>query len=269
MQQIKFLFLVTLILAFALAGCKTVKPITGSTAHAAIPTIDLLDSVFSHSQYDYLSAKIAVDYSSENPKGEKDSKSFGIRARFKKDSVIWLSVTPALGIEMFRLCLTKDSVKLLNRLEQKYFVNSFDKANEVLKMDEDFKVIQSLINGGFAKIYDLDQYQSEVTNEGYAIAADLTGFQSKKTEDPVEHITNVSNALWRVTRTFLKSTETSDQIVAEYGSFQAVGKNHYPSDMKFLIDGKGKIALNLKWTKIEEKPMLKFPFKIPAKYVAY
>jgi hypothetical protein len=269
MRQIKFLFLVTLILGFALTGCKTAKPITGSAAHAAIPTIELLDSAFSHSQHDYLSAKIAVHYASENQKGEKDSKSFGIRARFKKDSAIWLSITPALGIEMFRLCLTKDSVKLLNRLEQRYFVNSFDKANEVLKMNEEFAVIQALITGRFAKVYDLDEYQSEVTRDGYSVNIDLTDFQSEKTDSPVEHITEISNALWRVTSTVLKSTATGDQIIADYGAFQKVESTFYPTDMKFMIDGKGKIALNLKWTKIEEKPILKFPFKIPAKYVAY
>lgn len=269
MQQLKFLFLISILIGFGLAGCKTIKPAIDSAAHSEIPTLDLLDSTFSHSQYGYLSAKIAVDYASENPKGEKDSKSFSIRARFKKDSAIWLSITPALGIEMFRLCLTKDSVKLLNRLEQKYFVNSFDKANEVLKMNEDFRVIQALITGGFPKIYDLDEYQSEVTKDGYSVKIDLTDFVSEKTDSPVEHVTDISNAVWRVTKTFLKSTANEDQIVAEYGSFQKVGETFYPSDMKFLVDGTGKLALNLKWTKIEEKPSLKFPFKIPTKYVAY
>jgi hypothetical protein len=72
MHQFKFLFLISIVVGFVFAGCKTVKPITGSAAHAAIPTIDLLDSAFSHSQYDYLSAKIAVNYASENQKGEKD-----------------------------------------------------------------------------------------------------------------------------------------------------------------------------------------------------
>ena len=244
------------------------KPTVGASAYPEIPTLDLLDSVFTHSQYKYLSAKIAVDYKAEKPDGKKDSKVFTVRARFKKDSAIWLSITPALGIEMFRLCLTKDSVKLLNRLDQKYFVNSFDKANEVLQLKEDFKVIQSLITGRFIQVYDLDDYQSEVTSNGYSVSMDLTDFQTEKTAAPVEHLTDVSGGLWKVTRTFLKSTENDDQIVAEYGAFQKVGDTFYPSDMNFLIDGKGKLALNLKWSKIEEKSAVKFPFKIPAKYVA-
>lgn len=268
MQLLKLFILVLAVTTIALSGCKTVKPISGTSKLQELPAEQLMDSVFRHSQFQYLSSKIGVTYNAETEKG-LESKNFSIRARFKKDSIIWLSITPALGIEVFRLTLTPDSVKLLNRLEQKYFVGSFEEANEILKMNEEFKVIQALITGGFAKIYNLDVYNSNIVNDQYVIKADLIGFESKKTSAPVEQETKLAHDIWRVSRTVLNSTENNDQIIAEYGAFQPLGKTFFPSDMKFRVSGKGKIAIDLKWTKIEKKQALRFPFKIPNKYVAY
>lgn len=268
MRLFQILLLGMLIIGLAVSGCKTIMPISGAGKLPELPAEQLMDSVFRHSQFQYLSSKIAVTYNSETEKGV-ESKNFSIRARFKKDSIIWVSITPALGIEVFRLTLTPDSVKLLNRLEQKYFVGSFDEANEILKMNEEFKVIQALITGGFAKIYNLDVYDAEIVNDKYLISADLTGFESKKTTTPVEQETKLEHDIWRVSRTVLNSTANDDKIIAEYGTFQPLGNMFFPSDMKFRISGKGTIAVDLKWTKIEEKQALRFPFKIPNKYVAY
>lgn len=268
MFPIRFYLLAFTISSLGFVGCKTIMPISGKGKLEELPAVQLMDSVFRHSQFQYLSSKIAVDYNAETEKG-LESKNFGIRARFKKDSIIWVSITPALGIEVFRLTLTPDSVKLLNRLEQKYFVGSFDEANEILKMNEDFKVIQALLTGAFPKIYNLDVYTSVIVDDHYMVKADLTDFESQKTNTPVEQEIKLAHDIWRVTRTTLNSTANNDKIIAEYGSFQQLGDTFFPTDMKFRISGKGKIAVDLKWTKLEEKTALRFPFKIPNKYIAY
>jgi hypothetical protein len=268
MRLLQIFFLSAVVMGLAFSGCKTIKPISRASKLQEFPAEQLMDSVFRHSQFQYLRSKITVAYNAETEKG-LESKNFSIQARFKKDSIIWVSITPVLGIEVFRLILTPDSVKLLNRLEQKYFVGSFEEANEILKMNEEFKVIQALITGGFAKIYNLDMYVSEIVNNQYIIKANLIGFESKKTKSPVEQETTLAHDIWRVSRTVLTSTANDDQIIAEYGAFQPLGNTFFSSDMKFRVSGKGKISIGLKWTKIEEKQTLRFPFKIPNKYIAY
>src|SRR5215204_182640 len=61
-------------------------------------------------------AKLGVDYKGIDGKGHD------VNANIKmyKDSAIWVSVNAILGIEAMRLLITKDSVKLLNKLEKTY-----------------------------------------------------------------------------------------------------------------------------------------------------
>ena len=62
------------------------------------------------------SAKIDVDYQGT------DGKKYNVNAnlRMYKDSVIWISVTGLFGIEGLRAYITKDSVKILNKLDKIY-----------------------------------------------------------------------------------------------------------------------------------------------------
>src|SRR5687768_8073607 len=65
-----------------------------------------------HIDYKTFSAKINVDYQGS------DGKKYDVNAfvRMSKDSVIWISVNAALGIEAMRVLIKKDSVWLLNKL---------------------------------------------------------------------------------------------------------------------------------------------------------
>src|SRR5207253_1686290 len=55
--------------------------------------------------YDYLSTKFSADANIDG-----NNNSFEVTLRAKKDSVIWMSISPALGIEAARILITCDSV---------------------------------------------------------------------------------------------------------------------------------------------------------------
>src|SRR5262245_43853516 len=63
----------------------------------------------SYIDFNTFSAKIKVDYRG----GDGKSNDFNAFLRMKKDSVIWVSINAALGIEAFRIMITRDSVKVL------------------------------------------------------------------------------------------------------------------------------------------------------------
>ena len=58
-----------------------------------------------------------VEYSED--KGKTSLKG---QLRIQSDSLIWLTFSPALGIEAARVLLTNDSVKFINRLNKTYFL---------------------------------------------------------------------------------------------------------------------------------------------------
>lgn len=89
-------------------------------------------------------AKVGVDYQGG------DGKNYDVNAnvRMYKDSAIWVSVNAILGIEAMRLLITKDSVKLLVKLDQKtYTARSIGYLQEITSLPLDLHTLQDLLIG--------------------------------------------------------------------------------------------------------------------------
>ncbi len=78
-----------------------------------------------------------------------NSVSFGFHLRMQRDSAIWISVSPLLGIEAVRILLTKDSVKALDRLNNIYYSDGYNAVNVLANADLSFSLLQSLIMAGY------------------------------------------------------------------------------------------------------------------------
>jgi len=65
----------------------------------------------------------------------------------QKDTAIWLSVNAVLGIEAMRALITRDSVKLLDKLNKTYTARSVDYLQEVTALPLDLTTLQNLIIG--------------------------------------------------------------------------------------------------------------------------
>lgn len=258
-QHFLLLFSVTV----ALWGCKTTKVATTPSGLPAITTQTLLDSVHSNS-LNLMSAKLGVSHSNQ-----KGTQNFGARVRIKKDSVIWLSITPALGIEAVRVVITPDSIKMLNRLEQKYFVESFEKTNELLQLEITYPILQSVLLGEFVPIYDESLYDLTPLVDLYTLVADPEKTRFSDATVKMDQRTEFDPSIWRVTRTILQNPLRNEEILAQYSNFQRVGVKVFPTTMNFRTQGKDNIAVDVNWSKIEEKTTLRFPFNVPNKYAPY
>ena len=192
-----------------------------------------------------------------------------MRARFKKDSVIWLSITPGLGIEAIRVVITPDSIRMINRIEQKYFSESFEKTNELLKMEVSFELLQSALTGEFVRLYDEKMYLLKPLVDLYTLEAVSEKIRASNAPLKLEQRTEIDPGIWRVTRSVLRNPARNEQILAEYRDFQQLETMIFPTSMRFRTQGKENIAVELNWSKIDEKSTLRFPFNIPSKYVAY
>ncbi|MFL5787806.1 MAG: DUF4292 domain-containing protein, partial [Flavisolibacter sp.] len=89
------------------------------------------------------SAKVNVDYKSG------DGRNYNVNAnvRLYRDSAIWISVNALLGIEAMRVLITKDSVKLLDKLNKSYTARSVSYLQEVTSLPLDLAALQDLILG--------------------------------------------------------------------------------------------------------------------------
>lgn len=65
--------------------------------------------------------------------------------RMRKDSLVWLSVTASMGIEVARAKVSTDSVWIVNRLEKTYLAEPLDTLSTQLGMPLSLSLIQTLL----------------------------------------------------------------------------------------------------------------------------
>ncbi len=95
-------------------------------------------------EYEWLSLKTKVEAKID---GEKQS--FKATIRIKKDSVMVLSISPALGVEIVKLIITKDSVKYISKIpgDKHYYMGDFRGINNHLKAEFNYSMIQNMLTG--------------------------------------------------------------------------------------------------------------------------
>lgn len=104
----------------------------------------------------YYTAKAGVDLII----GE-EHKSFKAQVRSVRDSAAWISVVPALGIEVARVLLTPDSLKTLDKLHDQYFVGDTAAAKKRFGMQPSLSLFQQALLGKPIGIAPQEKYRSD------------------------------------------------------------------------------------------------------------
>jgi hypothetical protein len=89
------------------------------------------------------SARMKVHYEG----GDGKDYEFNAFIHIKRDSMIWVSINAALGIEAFRLLITPDSVKILDKLKKIARLRSVSFLQEEIHLPVDFHTLQDILLG--------------------------------------------------------------------------------------------------------------------------
>ncbi len=90
----------------------------------------------------YYSAKAEVDLN-----GPDGHKGFKANIRSVLDSATWISITPALGIEVARVLLTRDSLKMLDKINDHYWVGDTGAAHVRFGLEPSLDLFQKALFG--------------------------------------------------------------------------------------------------------------------------
>src|SRR6188768_3901954 len=127
-------YLLFAILIFYLLSCRTTKKIVDSPSASVKlkgeEVIQVFDSVKAKEfLFNFFSAKAEVSYTDKS--GETNS--FDINLRISRDSVIWISITPLLGIEVARVLIRQDSIFVLDRLHKEVMKRDYQYFEDLWK----------------------------------------------------------------------------------------------------------------------------------------
>ncbi len=142
MKRINTYFKVVLCLlcGVLLAGCKTSRKVGTVASKGAKQEAVFFTSLKEQAlQYNTLTARLNVTL-------DLPGKNFSSRVDLKmiRDSALQLSVVPFLGIEAFRIELTADSIKVIDRLNKRYVADNYEKMRSETPVAFNFYNLQAL-----------------------------------------------------------------------------------------------------------------------------
>jgi hypothetical protein len=245
-----------------LSSCKSTKNVT--RLHLKSLSFEKLYTQMENRMpaFSWFDGKLAVNYQ----KGKKEPVSFRVQFRMKKDSIIWMSLIPAMGIEAARVVMTNDSVKLLNRLKKNYVLGTYHLLDSLMHTHINYAMIQALL---FADVvhYPLIDSSATVTPDAYLLDMKM---QIPATENQT-HI--LEQKVWLNPETFrIKSLLISESsmkgkdIRIFYNEYQTVAGKTVPLKVEIVIQAKEKIVIHITYKKVETGVPHHFPFIVPAKY---
>ncbi|MFH1319052.1 MAG: DUF4292 domain-containing protein [Bacteroidota bacterium] len=273
-----FIYILIIIILPLFFGCKPTKEIAKTTVKRR-STKYLLEQLQNNElNYEWLSAKFSASAIINDKKH-----SFVARLRIRKDSAIWVSASLALGIEIARVCITKDSLKFINRLNSTYFTGSINYLDQLILTD--FDILQSLLTGNsFISMFDNfnddkedklksskeDKIRSSIDNEHYLLGT----FKKRKLRRTIEgkrYLLFTAHSIWLDPVTYKitaqKIQEPPDRILkANYIEFKEVDTQLFPHKIDLCIKDEHTIDVSLNFSKILLNEPQKLLFSIPEKY---
>ncbi|AHF17668.1 DUF4292 domain-containing protein [Niabella soli] len=206
-----------------------------------------------HINYTTFSGKAEASYSAKG-----DTKSFDVKVEMKKDSLIWASVTGPLGIEGARALITKDSVRIINRLNKQYISSSYVYLQERLGLPADLSTLQDLLVGNPVFI---DSNNSSYTKKDNNIQITSTTRFFR-------------NLLTVLLPDYLPSDSKLEDVDAgrnrsallHYENYEKVNNFQFPKARQIKVTYKTDIQITLNYKSFNFNEAISTPFSVPKGY---
>lgn len=238
--------------------------------------------------FEWLGMKLDAEFTS----GE-EQQGFKATVRMRRDSAVSVSISPALGIEVLRMLVDKDSLKMVSEIPgDKYvFLGSVEQLSELAKIDLDLTTLQDLLIGnpiGLSReegrmksgIEKLDvEYYTLISRMSRRVRRASEDQDSSNVRDGrrvpkrLEDNDWISSKFWiepnlyKVAKCELTDLRTKRMVQINYTDFDEEDVSHYPHKCNIQIDDvKGKTALDFKIVRLNTQNHYEFPFDYDKDY---
>jgi hypothetical protein len=217
--------------------------------------------------FNYLATSSKIKYSDQDKNLNANAS-----IRLKKDSIIWVSITPGFGIEAARGIITRDSLIFLNRLDKEYSAYDFKELSERFNFNINFDLLQAILLGNMpvspaeddpikkeANFFVVQQEQDDISIRNYV------GVRSLKLE-------RVSILDRSPQDGFGRDKPRNNTLILSYDDFQMLEEQVFPFENRVSLayqrnGQKKKTEINIEHKKASiTDEALRFPFSVPDKY---
>jgi len=203
--------------------------------------------------FNQFSAKIKVNY--EGKDGGDQATAY---IRMQKDSIIWISLTGALGIEGYRLLISKDSFKLMNKLDKAVQFRSIAYLQEITQVPFDFYALQDVIIGNPVFI-DSNIVSYKNTNNNLLVL--MVGSVFK-------HLLTLETTTFRVRHSKLDDVNPIRNRTCDitYDDYENTGSFYFSTKRRISVAEKSKLDIDVEFKQYNFNKPQDYPFNIPKNY---
>lgn len=207
-----------------------------------------------HIDFKTFSAKVKVNYEGSDGKNYE----FNAFIRMQKDKIIWISVNALLGIEAFRVEVTPDSVKIVNKLDKVVQLRSVSALQELSHLPFDFKTLQDLILGNAIYLDSNIAFYQKIEN-GVTILSVGKVFKNYLTLN-AEDLSIRHSKLDDIDVMRARSCDVT------YRDYERKDTIEFSTYRKISVAEKAKLDIELAFKQYSFNEDLSFPFSIPKNY---
>jgi len=232
-----------LLAVLVLVSCKTTQTISKKTTTEVNPVIQVIEQV-QKVQPQFRTANI----SKLSLELQMKERTFNVSAtcKIKKDSAMFISIQPFLGMEMFKAELMPDSMRVFDKMNRRFYVVDYSTFSKRFGVDVDFYSIQSLLSGQFFCI------------GKKTIQTDSCKLQTQNGKNSIEfgssnmvQTTNLS-ATNTIEQVLLKKRNSHYQLLTNFSDYAVVSGINFPQKIDMTASGENtKAACNFSILKVE------------------
>ena len=238
--------------------------------------------------FEWLGMKLDAEFTNGD-----DQQGFKATVRMRKDSAVSVSVSPALGIEVLRLIVDKDSLKMVSDIpgDRYVFLGSVDQLSALAKIDLDVSTLQDLLIGnpiGLSReegkmksgieLQDVEYYtlvsrMSRRVRRATESQDSLSNHEGRRISKRLEDNDWISSKFWiesnnyKIVKCELTDIRTRRMVQINYSDFDEEDLSHYPHKCNIQIDDiKGKTSLDFRIIRLNTQNHYDFSFDYDKDY---
>lgn len=207
--------------------------------------------------FDHFQGKTKITF--KDPEHDINAKA---TIRIRKDSIIWMTFS-AVGISGGKCLIDKDSITIINQLKREYYVYEYPELSKRFNFKINYETIQAAALGNLII--------GRRENDRAIPVTDATVLRQQL--GPVSVDNFIHKDTHKIIRVAMLEKQSENSAMINYNNFQAVNDQYFPFSGLISLFYKSEnlnfnttIEFEYSKAEISDKP-LRFPFRIPKKYV--
>ena len=266
-KPLQRLVALSILIITMLSGCRSSKQMTTGGETLTLKTERDFYAALQAQSFRYQTFSARVQFEIMLSSGKEASARAQLTIQ-RNDQMQISVLVPVLGIEAFRAELTPDSIKVVDRLNRRFLMESIDGMKGNTAIDFNFYNLQALFTnrlflpGETETDFSADQFSRfrwEQTHTGYLLRiGDRTGMNYAFTADQDE----------KLSATEIRDESSNYTLYCNYETFRPVDRQLFPMNIHFRLytENNTQGTLSLAFSRVEVDVPLAMNFPVPANY---